>query len=124
MRKRLLILATGLWGFLLPAIITADEPWGEIKAEPNPCRIEPGKRECTSHITWRTRGVEKAKVWVTSKGRKETKAHDFGDSLSCESERCRAPWITADTKFIFQLWEFHGNVRGRLLSSVEVTGEK
>jgi hypothetical protein len=124
MRNRLLILITGVCGFLLPAYVMAEEPWGEIKAEPNPCKIARGQRECTSHITWSTRGVEKAKVWVTSKNKKETKEHDFGDGLKCETERCKAPWITADTRYTFQLWEFIGNTRGKLLASVEVTGEK
>jgi len=123
-QKRLLILVAGLCGFLLPAVVVAEAPWGEIRAEPNPCRIEPGREECTSHITWRTRGVEKAKVFVTSKGRKEEKEREFGDGRSCESEKCRAPWITHSTTYTFQLFDFTRGDRGRLLATVVVRGER
>lgn len=124
MRKQLWILIIGALGFLIPAGNGAEEPWGEIKASPNPCKIAAGQLECTSYITWHTRGVKKAKVWVTSKNRRETKERDFGDMLSCEGQRCRASWIKADDTYVFQLWEFNKNVRGKMLASVEVTGQK
>ena len=124
MQKRLLILLAGLGVFLLPAVITAEEPWGEIRAEPNPCRIEPGREECTSHLTWHTRGVEKAKVFVTAKGRKEFKEREFSASRECEGERCAAPWITHHNTYTFQLFDFTRGDRGRLLASVTVTGDR
>lgn len=124
MQKRLLILSAGLCGFLLPTIVTAQEPRGEIRAEPNPCRIEPGREECTTRITWHTRGVEKAKVFVTSKGRREFKQREFGASRECEGDRCLAPWITHHATYTFELYDFTRDDRGRLLASVVVTGER
>jgi hypothetical protein len=123
-QKRLLIMLAGLGVFLLPAVITAEEPSGEIRAEPNPCRVEPGREECTTHLIWHTRGVEKAKVFVTAKGRKEEVEHEFSASRECEGERCRAPWIAHHTTYTFQLFDFTRGDRGRLLASVTVTGEQ
>ena len=124
MQKRLLILLAGVSVFLLPAVITAEEPWGEIRAEPNPCRIESGREECTAHLIWHTRGVEKAKVFVTAKGRKEFKEREFSASRECEGDRCAAPWITHHNTYTFQLFDFTRGDRGRLLASVTVTGER
>jgi len=123
-RKQLLIFVIGLCGFLLPRFVVAQGPWGEIRAEPNPCRVEPGRDECTSHVTWRTRGVERAKVFVTSRGRTEEKEHEFGDGRSCESERCRAGWIRPGSTYTFQLFDFTRGDRGRLLAEVTVTGQR
>jgi hypothetical protein len=111
-------------GIVVPTEVVAQGPWGEIRAEPNPCRIEPGREECTSHVTWHTRGVERAKVFVTSRGRREEKEREFGDGRECESERCRAGWIRPETTYTFQLFDFTRGDRGRLLSSVTVTGER
>jgi hypothetical protein len=115
------------WGFLFWISISgvcafAQEPWGSIDAEPNPCRIEPGTNECTSFIRWETRGVDRAKVFVTSEGRRSEQEREFGASLSCETRRCRAPWINADTTYTFQLVDFTRGDRGRVLASVVVTG--
>ncbi len=124
MQKRPLMILAGLGIFLLPAIMTAEEPWGEIKAEPNPCRIEPGREECTARLVWHTRGVEKAKVFVTAKGRKEIKEREFSASRECEGDRCIAPWISHHTTYTFQLFDFSRGDRGRLLASVTVTGQQ
>jgi hypothetical protein len=124
MQNRLLSLLGGLCVFLLPAVITAEEPWGEIRAEPNPCRIEPGREECTTHLTWHTRGIEKAKVFVIAQGRREFKEKEFSASRNCEGHDCRAPWISHHTKYTFQLFDFTRGDRGRLLASVTVTGEQ
>ena len=124
MRKQLLMLALCLCAFLLPQALSAQEAWGEIRAEPNPCRIRPGKEECTTHVTWRTRGVERAKVFVTSRGRREEKELEFGDGRTCEGDRCRAGWIRPETTYTFQLFDFTRGDRGRLLASVTVTGER
>jgi len=124
LQKRLLILLAGLGVFLIPAVITAEEPWGEMRAEPNPCRIEPGREECTTHIIWHTRGVERAKVFVTSVGRKEEKEHLFSTERSCEGDRCRAPWISHHTNYTFQLFDFTRGDRGKLLASITVKGEQ
>ena len=123
MQKRLLIIA-GFCMFLVPAFVTAEEPWGEIRAEPNPCRIEEGREECTSHITWHTRGVERARVFVTAQGRREFKEREFSTERECEGDRCRAPWITHHNTYTFQLFDFTRGDRGRLLASVTVTGER
>jgi hypothetical protein len=114
------------WGFLFLISISgfcalAQEPWGSIDAEPNPCRIEPGQAECTSFIRWETRGVDRAKVFVTSEGRHGEAEREFGTTLSCETRRCRAPWINADTTYTFQLVNFTRGDRGRVLASVTVT---
>lgn len=118
---QLLFLITGIGGWILPGRGMAQEPWGTIGAEPNPCRIEPGRNECTSFIHWETRGVERAKVFVTSEGRHHQVESEFGASLSCETQRCRAPWINADTTYTFQLVDFTRGDRGRVLASVTVT---
>ena len=124
LQKRLLIMLAGAGLFLLPTVTTAEEPWGEIKAEPNPCKIEPGREECTARLIWHTRGVEKAKVFVTAKGRKEFKEREFSASRECEGDKCRAPWITHHNTYTFQLFDFTHGDRGRLLASVTVTGEQ
>jgi hypothetical protein len=124
LQKRLLIFLAGLGVFLIPAVITAEEPWGEMRAEPNPCRIEREREECTTHITWHTRGVERVKVFVTSVGRKEEKEHLFSTERECEGDRCRAPWISHHTTYTFQLFDFTRGDRGRMLASVTVRGEQ
>ena len=125
LQKRLLILLGGLSLFLLRLRpVPVDEPWGEIRAEPNPCLIEPGREECTTHLTWHTRGIEKAKVFVVARGRREFKEKEFSASRNCEGHECRAPWISHHTKYTFQLFDFTRGDRGRLLASVTVTGEQ
>ena len=123
LQKPLLIIASFSM-FLAPAFVTAQEPWGEIKAFPNPCRIDAGGEECTTHLVWHTRGVEKAKVFVTAKGRKEFKEREFSASRECEGEKCSAPWITHHNTYTFQLFDFTRGDRGRMLAEVIVTGER
>jgi hypothetical protein len=123
-QKRFLMLVGGLGLCLFPAAVTAQEPWGEIRAEPNPCRLEGGREECTVFLHWHTRGVERAKVFVTAEGGRTFKEREFSASKECEGDRCAAPWITHHTKYIFQLFDFTRGDRGRLLSTVEVRGER
>jgi hypothetical protein len=113
------LLITGICGWLLPGHLNAQE--GTMSAEPNPCRIEPGESQCTSFIRWDTRGVERAKVFVTSEGPRREVEHEFSTEVSCESRRCRAPWISRDTTYTFQLFDFTRGDRGRLLASITVT---
>lgn len=122
MKKRFLLLVGGLCACLFPFVLTAQEPWGELRAEPNPCRLD-GREECTVFLHWHTRGVERAKVFVTAEGRGTFKEREFSESRECEGDRCAAPWITHHTKYIFQLFDFTRGDRGRLLSSIEVRGE-
>ena len=122
--KKLLILLVGLGVFLIPTFVTAQEPFGEMRAEPNPCRIEPGREECTTHLVWHTRGVAKARVFVTAEGDKGFKERVFSDSTNCEGDKCRAPWITNHTTYTFQLFDFTRGDRGRMLASVTVTGQR
>jgi hypothetical protein len=118
MRKwQLLVLITA--GCIFPTAVMAQE--GTIGADPNPCRVEPGRNECTSFIHWETRGVERAKVFVTAEGRRKEVEREFGTSLSCETRRCRAPWINPGTTYIFSLVDFSRGDRGRVLSTVSVT---
>jgi len=121
MKKLQFLLIAGLFGWALPGCIQAQEPWGSMSAEPNPCRIEPGESTCTSFIRWDTQGVERAKVFVTADGRRREVEHEFSASPSCETHRCRAPWINADTTYTFQLFDFTRGDRGHLLASITVT---
>jgi hypothetical protein len=105
-------------------VVTAGGPTGEIMAEPNPCRLEPGKNECTTHIAWRTQGVEHAKVFVVAEGRHPGSEREFGNTVSCEPHTCRAPWIEPETRYIFQLVDFSHGDRGRVLASVVVSGAR
>jgi hypothetical protein len=94
-----------------------------MSAEPSTCRIEPGRSTCTTFIRWDTQGVSRAKVFVTAEGRHKEVEKEFGTTVSCESHRCRADWISADTKYTFQLFDFTRGDRGRLLASVVVFAE-
>jgi len=118
-----LLLLTAVCGFVLPRNAMAQGPWGEMSADPNPCRIEPGHEECTAHIRWKTRNVERVKVFVTSEGKHHEVEHEFSTQLHCEEHNCRAPWISADTRYKFELFDFTKGDRGRLLGTVTVRGE-
>lgn len=120
-RWQVVLLMTCACGWMPMGRALAQEPWGNIEAEPNPCRIEPGEKECTSFIRWNTRGVDRAKVFVTAEGRRTQKESEFGSSTSCETRRCRAPWISPDTTYTFTLVDFTRGDRGRALASVTVT---
>lgn len=122
MKRILLFLIPVLAVFMTPA--PAQEPFGEISAEPNPCRIHRGQEMCEVHIIWHTRNVARAKVFVKSEGRDELKEKEFGDARACESLRCRAPWIRPETRYVFKLYDFTRGDRGRELASVTVTGER
>ena len=118
----LLILTIAL--SFLPARTLAAEPSGVIAAEPNPCRIGPGQRVCTSQITWMTQNVTHAKVIVKSEGKKGSKEHEFSGSLSCQAPKCPAPWIRPDTRYVFKLYDFSSGAQGRELGVVTVTATK
>jgi hypothetical protein len=113
--------------FLIAALGAGVGPWrasaasGEIAAHPNPCQVRPGRPDCTSHITWSTNGVARAKVIVVHQGAQGMEESNFGDTLSCESERCRAPWIRPNTEYVFTLYDFSSGHRGPALASVTVT---
>lgn len=126
MQKSILILALGVFGIglMAPRAGEAQGPSGEIRAEPNPCHIEPGKDECTTHLIWHTRGVEHAKVFVTAKGRKVLEEREFSDSRNCEGHNCRAPWIEHGSVYKFQLFDFTRGDRGRMLGEVEVRPDR
>ena len=124
MKRGLLFLIPVLGVGILPVSAPAQEPVGVIAAEPNPCRIEPGEKECTAHITWSTRNVSRAKVFVKEEGWEGVKENEFGTTLACESRRCRAPWIRPETRYVFKLYDFSRGDRGRELASVTVTAER
>ncbi len=119
-----LLLITGACGWIIPTHACAQEPWGTMGAEPNPCHIRAGQNECTSFIRWETRGVSRAKVFVTAEGRRKEVEHEFSSSPNCETHRCRAPWISPETTYTFQLVDFSRGDRGRVLASVTVTASK
>jgi hypothetical protein len=124
MKRGLLFLIPILGVSILPVNAPAQEPFGIIAAEPNPCRIAPGEKECTAHITWSTRNVSRVKVFVKSEGREAIEEREFGTTLACESRRCRAPWIRPETRYVFKLYDFSRGDRGRELASVTVTAER
>jgi hypothetical protein len=94
---------------------------GEIRAEPNPCRIEPGRVECTTYISWSSTGPH-ARVYVRSEGAKRSPEREFGTGHM--GDRVGATWIGADTRYIFTLVDFSSGSRGRDLASVVVTAVK
>jgi hypothetical protein len=101
-----------------------DQPgqaWGTISANPNPCRIERQRSVCTSFITWSTRGVTQAKVFVKDSGDRGRRTKEFWSSTACESTRCSAPWIARGTTYEFTLYDFSSGRRRQLLASVTVT---
>jgi hypothetical protein len=112
--------------FLVPMALSlvghvlAQGPSGVINAEPNPCRIKPGEKECTAHITWEAQNVKHAKVMVKSESKEGEKVHEFSGSLSCRGHECPAPWIRPDTRYVFRLLDGEG----RELSLVTVTAVK
>ena len=102
----------------------AAEPSGIIAAEPNPCRVEPGQKTCTSQITWSTQNVTHARVTVKSESREGEKEHEFSNSLSCQAPKCPAPWIRPDTRYVFKLYDYSSGMLGRELGVVTVTATK
>ena len=99
-------------------------PSGTIAASPNPCVIVPGKADCASYITWSTENVAHAAVYVTAEGNKTIQPREFSGSRSCESTRCSAPWIEAETRYLFTLYDTSSGTRGRALGSVTVTANR
>ncbi len=124
MKKRFLLLIPILGALIIPVPAPAQEPFGEIAAEPNPCRIRPGEDMCEVHLIWHTRNVARAKVFVRSEGRHAAEEKEFGNAVACESNRCRAPWIHGETRYTFKLFDFTRGDRGRELASVTVTAER
>ncbi len=99
------------------------EASGTISANPNPCVIARGASTCTSYINWSTQGATYARVFVLGPHRWGTRETEFGNSLSCESENCRAPWIKKRNSYVFTLYDYSSGRRGRVLSSVTVTAK-
>jgi len=99
-----------------------DDRSGVISATPNPCRIEPGKADCTTYLRWSTTGAEHAQVWVKTEGAKPSPEKEFGTGRTCE--KCGASWIEAGTRYLFTLYDFSTGNRGRALASVVVTAIK
>jgi len=95
---------------------------GTIAASPNPCVVPAGANTCTSYITWSTQGVKHARVYVVDSHKKGKEEQEFGTSLSCEGEKCRAPWIEKG-RYVFTLYDYSSGHRGSALATVTVTGE-
>src|SRR5579859_4641322 len=101
-------------GFILIGVLGATalsgrawaEASGTIAANPNPCVIAPGAVECASHITWSTRGATHARVFVVGPHKTGTRETEFGVGLTCESEKCRAPWIKKGYSYVFTLYDY------------------
>jgi hypothetical protein len=99
----------------------AGQASGTISADPNPCRIERLRSDCTTFIRWSTRGVTRAKVYVTDNGQRGPREKEFGSTTACESSRCSAPWIARGKRYEFTLYDFSSGRRGQALASVTVT---
>jgi len=91
---------------------------GTITASPNPCRIEHGKVECTTYLTWSSTGTH-ARVYVSSEGAKGTPEREFATGRA--HEKVSATWIEEKTRYTFTLVDFSEGSRGRDLTSVVVT---
>lgn len=99
------------------------EASGTIAANPNPCMMARGAVECTSHVTWSTQGATHARVFVVGPHKSGTRETEFGVGLSCESQKCRAPWIKKEQVYVFTLYDYSSGTRGRALATVTVTGK-
>ncbi len=89
---------------------------GTIAADPNR-----GKTTCTSYITWTTQGVTSARVLVVDAHKRGEREQEFGTSLDCTGQKCRAPWIEKGNEYTFTLYDYSSGHRGAALSSVTVT---
>ena len=96
---------------------------GTIAANPNPCTVARGKSVCTSYITWTTQGATRARVYLVDAHKKGREEQEFGTTLDCSGERCRAPWIERGNNYVFTLYDYSSGKRGAALSSVTVTGQ-
>ena len=97
------------------------EASGSITASPNPCVIPRRASMCTSRINWSTEGATHARVFVLGPHTTGPRETEFGNSLTCQSEKCRAPWIKAKNSYVFTLYDYSSGRRGRALASVTVT---
>ena len=118
---RLLIMTVGIGMTLLGPVWAAS---GKIAASPNPCGVAPGGRECTSYITWSSQGATRVRVYLTAMGKKNVQEKEFAAANSCEGQKCPASWIEEGTNYIFTLYDYSSGNRGKVLSSVSVTGTK
>ena len=120
MQRWLLLSLLAMLGILQAHALAAS---GTIAANPNPCRITAGKT-CTSHITWTTQGVTHARVYVVDSHQRGKREQEFGTSLECAGQKCRAPWIEEGNNYVFTLYDYSSGSRGAALSSVTVTGTR
>lgn len=94
----------------------ASQPFGTIRAEPNPCTIPQGTSLCTSTIIWETQNVASADVTVQDP--LAGIEYLFARALS---GRVEAPWIPAPLhSALFTLYDSSSGSRARL-ASVNVT---
>ena len=112
---------------ILAAILAAmaGSAWaasGTISAEPNPCRVEAGKRHCTTYISWRTEGTAHARVLVKAEGRKAAPEREFANSVA--ERRAVADWIAEGTTYLFTLCDWSAGSRGAVLATVSVSSVK
>ena len=98
---------------------------GSISASPNPC-VLPGAL-CTTYLTWYTRGISNAQVWVRVGDGPEI---DFANVQSCGGTDCAAPWIQGNgSVYTFTLYNcdaadctYADHTNARAIASVQVTG--
>jgi len=119
-RWRLLSLLAVLGVLQVHALAAAS---GTLGADPNPCSIPAGKSLCTSYITWTTQGITRARVYVVDSHKKGKEEQEFGTSLDCAGQKCRAPWIEKGRTYVFTLYDYSSGSRGAALSSVTVTAQ-
>jgi len=119
-RRRLLPLLVAMGILQVSALVAAS---GTIGANPSPCPVPAGKSTCTTYITWTTQGATHARVYVVDSHKKGKEEQEFGTSLDCAGQKCRAPWIEKGRNYVFTLYDYSSGSRGAALSSVTVTGQ-
>ena len=95
---------------------------GTISADPNPCKIEAGKRHCTTYLTWSVEGTSAARVMVEAEGRKGAREREFANGTG--QSRTPADWIAEGTTYKFTLYDWSSGKKGAALGSVTVTSAK
>ena len=94
---------------------------GTISASPNPCTIAAGSDTCTTTVTWSATGTTRIIVWTGHNQKLPTVLTNSGASGSTSIS-----WIKdeVDNSYTFILGDYEGEVQGKLLDTVTVTGRR
>lgn len=101
--------------------LTVRAATGTISASPNPCEIFLMEDVCTSRISWSASGTSSVQVWVQEGSGSEQLFAAFGGGTHSKD----AGWIPEHVgNYVFRLYDYPGGVRGALLASVVVRGDR